>query len=683
MHGWKRSSRFMSFVFLLALTLVVGAAARSGDLAKKIYSRLERAFYLDPEEKVFIRPGLNIQIVSVTIPSDRKPVVIFTLTDDAGQPLDRTGVFTPGVVNTSFILAYIPQNASQYVDYSVSPQTSPITGVTAQQAATDRNGVYTDRGNGSYSYTFGTVLPAGYDTAATHTLGIYATRDLTEFGLSFYVANKTFDFLPDGAPVTKIRQVVVTTACNQCHDPLSAHGETGRRDVSICILCHTPQTLDPDTGNTVDFKVLIHKLHMGSSLPSVKAGHPYIIIGFQQSVNDYSTVVFPQDIRNCTTCHRDSLQVNNWLLNPTAATCGSCHDDVNFATGANHPGGPQPNDQYCARCHYPQGEQEYDASIMGAHTVPYKSQQLVNPKFQILGITNTAPGQNPTVQFKITDKNGNPLTPSDMGGSSGRLAATIAGPTSDYRYYVQEAANGAAYSNGIASYTFKAPVPSGASGTYTVELEGYVNTTLNPGTVNAVVYRDAADNVVQNFSVSGAVVARRKVVDIANCDKCHDKLQLHGNNRNQIEACVLCHNPADTDSDQRPASANPPQTIDMKIMIHRIHTGENLTRDFTIYGFGGSINTFNDVLFPGDRRDCIKCHVDTTYTVPLPASVTPSITPRDFWSPTLPTAAACLGCHDSIDAAAHAFVNTAPFGEACGVCHSEDDDFAVSKVHAR
>ena len=46
------------------------------------------------------------------------------------------------------------------------------------------------------------------------------------------------------------------------------------------------------------------------------------------------------------------------------------------------------------------------------------------------------------------------------------------------------------------------------------------------------------------------------------------------------------------------------------------------------------------------------------------------------------TAAACLGCHDSQAAAAHAFVNTAPFGEACAACHGPNADFSVDKVHA-
>ena len=46
-------------------------------------------------------------------------------------------------------------------------------------------------------------------------------------------------------------------------------------------------------------------------------------------------------------------------------------------------------------------------------------------------------------------------------------------------------------------------------------------------------------------------------------------------------------------------------------------------------------------------------------------------------------ATACLGCHDSQAAAAHAFSMTAPFGEACATCHGPDALFAVDKVHAR
>jgi hypothetical protein len=35
---------------------------------------------------------------------------------------------------------------------------------------------------------------------------------------------------------------------------------------------------------------------------------------------------------------------------PTIAVCTSCHDDVDFTTGANHAAGPQPESS-CVVCH--------------------------------------------------------------------------------------------------------------------------------------------------------------------------------------------------------------------------------------------------------------------------------------------------------------------------------------------
>jgi predicted CXXCH cytochrome family protein len=44
---------------------------------------------------------------------------------------------------------------------------------------------------------------------------------------------------------------------------------------------------------------------------------------------------------------------------------------------------------------------------------------------------------------------------------------------------------------------------------------------------------------------------------------------------------------------------------------------------------------------------------------------------------------ACLSCHDSEAAAAHAETNTTMSGaEACTVCHGEGSSKAVSAVHA-
>lgn len=144
----------------------------------------------------------------------------------------------------------------------------------------------------------------------------------------------------------------------------------------------------------------------------------------------------------------------------------------------------------------------------------------------------------------------------------------------------------------------------------------------------------------------------------------------------------MCHRPNNSDEEVRPEDEMPPESIDFRWLIHRIHTGEELQNDFIVYGYRGSVHNYEHVVFPGQRRVCVTCHFDDTYTLPRPAGEADVDTERSYYSPTTPGAAACLACHDSIDAAAHAFVNTAPFGESCAACHGDGRDFSVEAVHA-
>jgi OmcA/MtrC family decaheme c-type cytochrome len=447
--------------------------------------------------------------------------------------------------------------------------------------------------------------------------------------------------------------------------------------VALCVTCHTPQTTDPDTGNTVDFKVMVHKIHAGPELPSVQAGTPYIIIGNNQSVNDFSHTTYPQEINYCQACHDGTARQDiNWLTQPTRATCGSCHDDVNFVTGQNHPAGPQADDSLCARCHIAEGELEFDASVKGAHTVPRYSRDLPGVNFEILGISNTKPGERPAVTLKITDKQGFPIETSQMNS----LSLLISGPNTDYASYWRESALSTPSQNGMLTYTFQQAIPTNAMGSYSVAVEGYRLITLQPGTTTEVEVRDAGYNKILPFAVTdSAPVARRSVITTANCNSCHGTLAKHGSQRLNVEYCQFCHNANATDAEDRPADQLPGQSIHLKTMIHKIHTGEDLLTDFTIY----PDDNFNHVKFPGDRRNCVKCHLEDTQQLPIPKGALPTVAPRDYINPMQPAAAACLSCHTSQEAASHALVNTSTLGESCTVCHGPSSEFSVDRSHAR
>jgi OmcA/MtrC family decaheme c-type cytochrome len=66
----------------------------------------------------------------------------------------------------------------------------------------------------------------------------------------------------------------------------------------------------------------------------VQQGQGYFIVGFRQSVSDFSNVVFPWNggvQAACTVCHQGQ-NADNWQTQPTFTACTSCHDNVMFST---------------------------------------------------------------------------------------------------------------------------------------------------------------------------------------------------------------------------------------------------------------------------------------------------------------------------------------------------------------
>ncbi|MBI2849805.1 MAG: OmcA/MtrC family decaheme c-type cytochrome [Chloroflexi bacterium] len=682
--------------------------------------------------------GLHAEVSKVDIGADRKPVVTFFIHDGKHVPLkisDLDGY-------PAFTLAYIKEDPTskltQYVAYTVSDvKGAPykFDGATIQPVLAEVKGrpnvdprattpafpadhpQFKDLGNGNFTYTFSTVLPENFDRNATHRIGGQFTRATRTFA-----QNPTLDFVPAGGAVQLTRQVVTTASCNQCHDPLSLHGGS-RVETAYCVTCHTSQNIDPETGNTPEFKVMVHKIHKSATLPSVVAGGNYRIVGFNQTVFDWK-VVWPRfggssigDVRTCTTCHgappvvtafpnikgmsaedyaKLAPNADNYKTKPSRAACGACHDNIDFATGKStiagkrdHPGGAQQDDSACAACHIADSGKEFDASVVGAHTIPAESKQVKGINVNIVRVTNTAPGQNPNIIFTAKDNAGKNLAISDITS----LTFNINGPTTDYLQppttesaTLSKVVIGA---DGNYSYTLTRAIPPEAKGTWAIGIEARrteaiignegATTNVSGASYNPVAYIPVTDKVA---------VPRRQVVATENCNVCHEKIAFHGGGRlNTAEYCELCHNPANVDVPQLvPPTlggpfAVPPESIAFKLMIHRIHTGEELTRDFTIYRTRGVFN-FNEIGFPGDRSNCAKCHVGTSYTLPLPETAANVLAPREFYSPLGPAAAACLGCHDNKPASVHAKTMTdSVLGEACANCHGRGKDFDVQKVH--
>jgi OmcA/MtrC family decaheme c-type cytochrome len=318
--------------------------------------------------------ALRVEIISVSVPSHNRPVVRFRVRAN-GKLLVREALDPGSVRFTIAKLKRFTNGETAYENYiltKISGEDYVLKGerrkpavAQALQPDYDEGGMLARAGNGVFTYTFKNALPANYDRHSTHVVGGELTAEKGE-----HVANVVYEFVPAGGKVRVQRAVVETAACNTCHDPLKAHGGT-RREMGYCVLCHTSQLVDPESGENLEFKVLVHKIHRGKLLPSVKAGQPFFTVAVNQQVKDYSTIRYPQamladgsyrELRNCLACHANP-QKEHWKRFPSAAACTSCHNDVDLTTGTNHKLGPA-IDGSCSGCHPPDGP-EFGPSVAG------------------------------------------------------------------------------------------------------------------------------------------------------------------------------------------------------------------------------------------------------------------------------------------------------------------------------
>ena len=271
----------------------------------------------DSGDRYFTSPGVNLVITSVSGggSAGSAVTVTFTLEKDDGTPWDLSEM------DTGLALASGPTFNYQRVLPRVDDVRSRAVAL----------------GNGAYSYTFASAMPATYaapynDTtsfgsgdgelagqsllAGTYTVYLNVGWDYTADGQSFRDVGEGFaDFLFGGATTLQSRELVTQANCNACHQDLRAHGDN-RRDVRSCVLCHTSGAEDRNVssvaggtpGASIDFRVMVHKIHTGAHLPSVlgvstntdgsrnyaATPQPYELVGFGNSVHDFSEVGFPR-----------------------------------------------------------------------------------------------------------------------------------------------------------------------------------------------------------------------------------------------------------------------------------------------------------------------------------------------------------------------------------------------------
>ena len=671
--------------------------------------------------------------------------VNFELSDD-GAPLAGVDGGDIRFTVAKLMTASSPSSWQSYINRTETkeagdPGTTPD-GTTAYQAnsefADTDGGVFTDNGDGTYSYTFSfnfrTVtdpVAVTYDPALTHRVAMQVSDNVTNASYDFVPGN------PNAVPAT--RSIVSNASCSECHERLGLHGGD-RVSVEYCVTCHNPGTADANSGNTVDFNVMVHKIH--------DAVDGYIIWGFNNSEHDYSDVLYPQEILNCLKCHNgadpDTPDGDDWKTVPSEAACSSCHpapanvfsftpDQIEAAhvTAVSTPNNPG----------LPPGVPDM-VYVLNSATVDGNNQAVI--RFQILrdgvplDLLNlpadlTAASNRPTFIFAYALPQDGIATPTEynnLGLSAAQPVSVSLGDLSPLASSADTA--GTLVANGDGTFTATTGgtefptgiVPAGAT-RRAVGLQGYFQVTINGE--NTALHTPSAV-----IAVSGDE-PRREVVDNNKCASCHEWFEGHGGNRVfNMNICVFCHVPNLSSSGRAiavPTNSGlidelgtnpleyPEATNNFKDMIHGIHGGEVRTTDYQFVRGDprqGYYN-FSDVVFPQSAGNCLACHISNpSFTPPLDEDTllttnrttgrangldptTTDVQDARNTVPNLtdfvitPTAAACYACHDGEAVQAHmegngAFINANRSDalaalETCALCHGSGKSVDVAVAH--
>jgi len=560
-----------------------------------------------------------------------------------------------------------------------------------------------------------------------------------------------------------LRDLVSNEGCAKCHGA-SPSTEFGHYLVggAECQVCHAINGRNADsytetevdgvwenqgiTGVGSNFTEYIHGIHNSHNMPS----ETYV-----RSIDDTGkprtswSIGFPSAMNNCSVCHTTPAQLETAATAPVSFyLCMSCHQTwdgfidhsgdkvfaadsfLSFHRGMN-------NDTDCMMCHSQSAAideaadfHDFFASTDAHYNSIYRGEDIsfANPNdvdFAVTGVTKT--GED--VSFTWTaSKKGEAVNPCNTTITSGPTFQLLGA-------YLAYAKGDDWVNEGVGTAPGQ---PLGAKNLFTAlstTCEGTVATTTGLKVSPAATYAEKAllaiggkpldrhatagkDFFVRVASPTYAfkmtdgspVTARRDIVDSAKCTGCHQgTMYQHGGDRiDNAQLCVVCHNPASSDKNNRVvtfAITNADGTVntdmtydgknaesyDLRVLLHAIHGVSMRDQPYVVYRSRG-IYTFvtdgtelptgwpedgktiygstNDktiahnrivVHYPQSVKNCEACHNSGTYgAADQTKAVALTVDAGTSWPDQSddivigPSAAACTSCHYSTAVKAHA-----------------------------
>jgi OmcA/MtrC family decaheme c-type cytochrome len=447
--------------------------------------------------------------------------------------------------------------------------------------------------------------------------------------------------------------VVSDQACINCHgDHIwrgaveasgADHYQVNRpQGIGPCLFCHNRVGAGDArmAGMGVGLMSLVHGIHNSKNTPA--GGYqPYWSGNYLTTIS----VGFPGYMNDCATCHDSTAR----LAAVTAAAaswdlCSSCHATAKIGNApASHAGFSKAT--VCTTCHtgatvntFHNGlKTERAGVIWNGADQSVEQGKRVAMSIDAVSYDPGTPGTL-TVTWSAT-LDGAPVNPCNNDVTAGPVfhrasASAATGMAAQNMSILKAYAQANDWVNGIASVASPGqPTSVNLSSSNTscsgnvattrvaaddltataaraaVALQGKPQLRFDPAIATSfeVIQVRAKSPVKEYVPATGATPAttRRQIVSMEKCNKCHlGSMYQHGGNRvDSMELCVMCHNPASTEQQNRVGmgvtaatayDGKVGQTYDMRTMVHRIHAaGETGTpisyyRSNGIYFFGSA-----------------------------------------------------------------------------------------------
>jgi OmcA/MtrC family decaheme c-type cytochrome len=223
----------------------------------------------------------------------------------------------------------------------------------------DCGGTSTDNGDGTFTVTSPTAVPAGTTGTLAVTIDGHPAVDVdpeVDGAERIAVTNVVAYAVVTDTEAQPRRNAVAIEKCDDCHNRLSVHGNNRTDEPEVCVVCHNPNATDvnrrvppctDDLGSTddvsIDFKRMIHLIHASGA-----TGVPYDVcgFGFPSTAHSYD-VTYPGHLNNCEGCHEPggyypveageilgttvdvgadlASPIDDVVISPNASVCSSCH----------------------------------------------------------------------------------------------------------------------------------------------------------------------------------------------------------------------------------------------------------------------------------------------------------------------------------------------------------------------